>query len=1089
MRPARLRRRIAICFPPGDLPVKPWLAASLLLPALWAQAWKVRIEEPTGLYRRVGEVVSAPLPAAGGRASGFTVTGPGGREAPYQVAPGGILFPVSVMPGELPEYSISCCAHDIREFPNPITARKVGLRRIEFGNEFFRAVIDTSQAAFVEVYSLRAAAHRALNLVETTPESRAALAGDIHGATAEAGAVIPPPVPGVKGENAGWTSLGASGPFDRAGILESGPLRGRIVLSRPGESWEITWLAGSPAFRWKARKGFRFASVSASPYVPFDRCADGSEYRWPTGPGEGGPPESAVGPRGWKKLPGGHMVYYHNTENYGALGIVALDQELDWTGACSRRFTSSKAEGDTEIAVTFPTWKGRETVLEARREFRILHQPLLVRVSGPVPEAAAPAAAAPRRAQPRIRDAPPTAFHRQTLSLDGEWALMWAEKGAGPPSKGWRAVRVPGTAHVQWLNPEEIYTRAAEWVSLKEWWYKKQFRVPAQFRTKCLFLRFEATDYDADVYLNGRFLARHEGYIDPWEVDITPQANATRENELLVRTWTPVHYYWKHRPYTVKGAYGAVDQKPDDITALGITRPVKLIASEKARIGEVAVNTRLAEHGAVVEVDLEARGAGPAYQWEATLSARNFSSHQRIQMRSAAGRRLLIPVPNPRLWWTWDHGKPNLYTLDIRLLDEGGRAVDGCSLPVGIREIEKIGWTFYLNRKKLFIRGTNYYDHLFLSEMSRASYERDFSLMLGMNVNMIRLHGHFSNPEFYALADERGVLIWQDFLEAWFPHDADFAYRASVLYDNHIRYVRNHPSVALWTTCDEEDLENYRVLTKHLAARPFFLDPQRRPVVRSTGRFGDSHVYYGWYGGSIWQYGKMEDAFVSELGATALPTYETLSKVMDGKWPFTQFREEWEWRRLQVPEALRAWGDPAGQTLKDFIPRTQAYAARLFQIALERMRRRKAEGAGGILHFHAIDIWPSVTMAAVDFERRPTKVYDTVRRSFAPVAALFEYSRDHWKSGEAFECRLWAVNDLWEPLPQARLRWRIVGPAGQEAARGEFPVSVLADSVVPVGLCAWTAGSPGAYQVRAEILRGSGEVVSENIFEFEVIGP
>ena len=48
------------------------------------------------------------------------------------------------------------------------------------------------------------------------------------------------------------------------------------------------------------------------------------------------------------------------------------------------------------------------------------------------------------------------------------------------------------------------------------------------------------------------------------------------EHEILVRVWTPVDYYWRHRPYTVKGSYGAVDQKPDDITALGITRPVKL---------------------------------------------------------------------------------------------------------------------------------------------------------------------------------------------------------------------------------------------------------------------------------------------------------------------------------------------------------------------------------------------------------------------------------------------------------------------------------------------------------------------------------
>ena len=46
-----------------------------------------------------------------------------------------------------------------------------------------------------------------------------------------------------------------------------------------------------------------------------------------------------------------------------------------------------------------------------------------------------------------------------------------------------------------------------------------------------------------------------------------------------MRTWAPVNYYWKHRSYTIKGAYGAVDQKPDDITPLGITRPVTLRAA------------------------------------------------------------------------------------------------------------------------------------------------------------------------------------------------------------------------------------------------------------------------------------------------------------------------------------------------------------------------------------------------------------------------------------------------------------------------------------------------------------------------------
>lgn len=143
------------------------------------------------------------------------------------------------------------------------------------------------------------------------------------------------------------------------------------------------------------------------------------------------------------------------------------------------------------------------------------------------------------------------------------------------------------------------------------------------------------------------------------------------------------------------------------------------------------------------------------YTWELSLSARNFTSPRHYQLRARASgpdARFTIPVADARLWWTWDHGRPDLYTLDVRLLDAAGVAVDGQSLAVGIREIEKIGWKFYLNGKRMFVRGTNYYDGLYMSEITRGGYERDMKLMLGMNVNMVRLHCRFSNPEFYDVA-------------------------------------------------------------------------------------------------------------------------------------------------------------------------------------------------------------------------------------------------------------------------------------------------------------------------------------------------
>jgi beta-mannosidase len=357
-----------------------------------------------------------------------------------------------------------------------------------------------------------------------------------------------------------------------------------------------------------------------------------------------------------------------------------------------------------------------------------------------------------------------------------------------------------------------------------------------------------------------------------------------------------------------------------------------------------------------------------------------------------------------------------------------------------------------------------------------------------MHVNLIRLHCHFSNPEFYDVADELGVLVWQDYLEAWYPEDRAFSLKAARLYDPLIRYVRNHPCVASWTTCDEESLENYRDLTKHLAPRPALLDPQRRPIVRSTGRFGDAHVYHGWYDGSLWEYTNMTEQFVSELGATCLPNYQTLIKFMPNGWPIQDHADEWFFRRLQIPEALRAWGDPGNLSLKDYVPRTQAYVSRLFQIALERSRRLKYHPAAGICHFHAIDIWPSVTMAAIDFDRVPTQVFYTVQRSFAPVCASLEYDRDTWKSGEAVRCGVWAINDLWEPIPGATIRWRVVDSHGARASEGSWPVAFGEDCVFKIGEAEWIATSAGSYELHAEVIDQSGKQLSENIFSFEVVG-
>jgi beta-mannosidase len=1143
------------------------LGAAVMAPAQ-GRTWVIQLEEPTGIERRTEEVVRFIARFAPGqaRAELLRALDDESREIPVQVVVGDthadgsiasaeILFPATLIPGRQPRYRLlaSPTAPSPRQpgerggdYLTDIVVRRLGTSRLELGNSRFGIIInlgkDNTTPAIVEAYNRTSGEHRMLNLVETTPDVREELQFGIR--------------------SAGWgtalrnvANAARTTGFTGVDVIESGPLRARVRLTgarlgTSAEEWEFEWYANSPVVVWRARTetragnyGFFFSAVSASPYEPFTHWAGGAEVGWPDGDTDN-PPHKKIIQQGFlirtqnfDHLPGGHILYYNPQENYGALDFIELDSALKWFGGGSRQFYAVRELGaaqpavqtgiaamkrpdvlerasgwSSQIAIAFPTWRGTETLLEARACYRKFAQPILAHSLEPQPLAKLPAyTAAPRTLIYRVEEGPardkPADREKPgviELSLDGLWKLQHAEKGDGEKQRlfeasaddsTWQTVHVPGSVHTQILKYPAYYTHEAEWISFKEWWYRKSFRVPGSMKGKRLRLQFGATDYYADIWLNGKPLGRHEGYIDPYEFEVTHALNLDSDNVIAVRVWTPVDYYWRHRPYTIKGSYGAVDQKPDDITPLGITRSVRLIANHSIVIDSVVARPSLnPDRSADVDVEVALRAEKVEGRLELTLAPRNFSGAEQLKAtvdlsrlgdRSARRFTVGFHLNKPQLWWTWDHGRPNLYTLSTRVLvDE--QVSDSCSQAVGIREIEKVGWVFYLNGRRIYIRGTNsYYLELFMSEMNREKYERDIDLIKSMNVNMIRLHCHFQNPEFYDRCDELGILVWQDFLEAWYPHDKEFALQAARLYDAHIRMVRNHPCVAIWATCDEEDLENYRVLTKHLAGRLYAGDQEHRAVVRSTGRYGDGHIYYGWYGGSIWQYTTTEEKFISELGATALPNYDTLIQFLPDQWPIEDHKEEWIFRKLQITEAMRAWGLPSGKSLKDYIPQTQAYVARLHQLAIERMRRRKYD-AGGILHFHAIDFWPSVTMAALDYFRKPTKSYLTVQRSFQIVLASLEYARDVWPVGEDFHCGLWIINDHWYAIPGARIRWKIVDQSGTAATGGGLSVNIAEDSSVKLDELRWKAASAGKYELRAEVFNREGKRLSENIYEFEV---
>ena len=170
-------------------------------------------------------------------------------------------------------------------------------------------------------------------------------------------------------------------------------------------------------------------------------------------------------------------------------------------------------------------------------------------------------------------------------------------------------------------------------------------------------------------------------------------------------------------------------------------------------------------------------------------------------------------------------------------------------------------FTYWLNERPVFIRGTSYMPALYLSQCDEHALAHDLALARDANLNLLRLHVHVSPPEVYDLCDRAGMLIWQDFELNW-VHDPspEFEARAVEMQRGMIDLLGNHPSIITWACHNEPTMVFARRanLERHpdpaLYADAWQHDPTR-PVFLCSGqleddwrRSGDAHTYYG----AIW---------------------------------------------------------------------------------------------------------------------------------------------------------------------------------------------------------------------------------------------
>lgn len=610
-------------------------------------------------------------------------------------------------------------------------------------------------------------------------------------------------------------------------------------------------------------------------------------------------------------------------------------------------------------------------------------------------------------------------------SLDGNWAFSPGKK----PKHAWewQTIKVPAN----WYK--EGYDISGEA------WYQKTFIANEDLKNKKVTLLLKGIDYQADIWLNDKHLAKQEGYFQVNTVDLTPAIIAGKRNTLTIKVDSPLENKedFSLRKRLLKGIFSHHDTRPggawsdrgQEQNTGGIWGSVEIHTSHQLFIKNIsATSVKTINDKWTLNTHIHSEGENPdnvSYHW--TLKGSNHVSP--IFKGISNQQTFSISINSPALWWPKILGKPNLYELTI-LAKQGQKTLHKKTITTAFRDItlnDKKMWS--INGKRLLLQGTNYIPTQWLSELNSKKIRKDIDLMMDAHINTIRVHAHITHPEFYRQCDERGLLVWQDFPLQWGYQDTPtFHEQAHRQLKDMLQQLGNHPSIIHWTLHNEPpwdadwmkwkykdyDPEQNHELDKSLNDLANELETSRPISMISSTK---EHPWLGWYSGHWLDYAKpTKQAFIAEFGSQALPNAETMQRIF-GKMPKTPNKqkdwkgwEKWQYHNFQPRESFEIAKIDYPKNTQELIKSSQHYQARLIQLAAESYRRQAYQPVTALFHFMFVEDWPSMNWGVVDYWRHTKPGYRALQQAYQPVLPSIEWKQVEYPEGR-IELGLWILND------------------------------------------------------------------------------
>lgn len=734
------------------------------------------------------------------------------------------------------------------------------------------------------------------------------------------------------------------------------------------------------------------------------------------------------------------------------------------------------------------------------------------------------------------------------------WKEGWSPMGC-PPWGEWIRACVPGDVISDALDArliphpyQDLHSLACEWLSERDWVYRKTFTLPDEWRGKHVRLRFEGVDDACEVYLNEQRLGRHEGMFLPFEYDVTELLRPDQPNVLtvLVEHMPPVDVVqgqigWTRRARRWKARFAYDWDWCTRLVPVGIWQSVQLLATDGAWIEDVWVRPRAEADAAEVEVHVPLQSAWrEPSEWSLQLCILSpegeFVAYQSetvcLQAESRTEYRATLSVSRPQRWFPNGMGEQPLYRLRVSLSREGNIS-DEREVTFGIRTVRAIPneeappdalpYTLEVNGKRLFVKGWNWVPHEQMYGRVRPErYERLLTLAKEAGCNLLRVWGGglLEREQFYNLCDRLGILVWQEF-----PLSSSGIQNAPPDEEAYLQYIeaqarqmvpqrRNHPSLVLWCGGNElMDDQNVPLTDAHPALATLKsvvqeLDPDRLwlptsasgPVegasaqLAGTGKMHDVHGPWVYLGAEEHYrfYNTIDPLFHSEFGVEGAANLAVFERFIspEHRFPPDARNRVWLhhgswWIHREKLEALFG----RIEDLETFVRASQWMQAEGLRYAIESHRRRQGR-CSGVCPWQFNEPFPNTACTnVVDYLGQPKPAYWWVRRAYQPVHLSLRYDKLTWQPGEEWQAQVWA-HGVDEPVRHALWTVCLHALDGTEVARAEGVIESLTQGAVPVERVQWTLPQEaGVWVVVACLYNRRGGVLACNEYFFSTAQP